>query len=137
MGMEAIRAPQPGAEGIGAIRAPQEGHGGAGAIRAPQEGHGGAGGDGAIRAPQPGAGGDGAAEGGEAIRAPQEGKGYRAYRDVTWLLCLNTLIALAVGSAVAVVCGDFIASLLLASQALCVSLTLRVVVIIEKLSQRR
>lgn len=124
MGREAIRAPQPGAEGIGAIRAPQEGHGGAGD-------------DGAIRAPQPEAEGDKAAEGGEAIRAPQEGKGYRAYRDVTWLLCLNTLIALAVGSAVAVACGDFTASLLLASQALCVSLTLRVVVVIEKLSQRR
>lgn len=124
MGREAIRAPQPGAEGIGAIRAPQEGHGGAGD-------------DGAIRAPQPGAEGDKAAEGGEAIRAPQEGKGYRAYRDVTWLLCLNTLIALAVGSAVALAFGDFAASLLLASQALCVSLTLRVVVTIEKLSQRR
>ena len=124
MGMEAIRAPQPGAEGTG----------GDGAIRAPQEAREGAG---AIRAPQPGAGGDGATGDGEAIRAPQEGKGYRAYRDVTWLLCLNTLIALAVGSAVAVACGDFIASLLLASQALCVSLTLRVVVVIEKLSQRR
>lgn len=121
MGREAIRAPQEGHEGAGAI----------GAIRAPQEGHEGAG---AIRAPQPGAEG---AEGGEAIRAPQEGKGYRAYRDVTWLLCLNTLIALAVGSAVALACGDFTASLLLASQALCVSLTLRVVVTIEKLSQRR
>ena len=119
--MEAIRAPQPGAEGIGAIRAPQEERGGAGAIKAPQ----------------PGAEGDKATEGGEAIRAPQEGKGYRAYRDVTWLLCVNALIALAVGSAVALACGDFIASLLLASQALCVSLTLRVVVTIEKLSQRR
>ena len=120
-----------------AIRAPQEGHGdagGDGAIRAPQEVRECAG---AIRAPQPGAGGDGATGDGEAIRAPQEGKGYRAYRDVTWLLCLNTLIALAVGSAVAVAFGDFIASLLLASQALCVSLTLRVVVVIEKLSQRR
>ena len=125
--MEAIRAPQPGAEGTGgdgAIRAPQEAREGAGAIRAPQT-------------DQPGAEVDGAAEGGEAIRAPQEGKSYRAYRDVTWLLCLNTLIALAVGSAVAVAFGDFIASLLLASQALCVSLTLRVVVVIEKLSQRR
>ena len=121
MGMEAIRAPQPGAEDDGTIRAPQEGHGDAG-------------GDGTIRAPQPGAEPTG---GGEAIRAPQEGKSYRAYRDVTWLLCLNTLIALAVGSAVALACGDFIASLLLASQALCVSLTLRVVVTIEKLSQRR
>lgn len=124
MGREAIRAPQEGHEGIGAI----------GAIRAPQEAREGAG---AIRAPQPGAEGDKAAEGGEAIRAPQEGKGYRAYRDVTWLLCLNTLIALAVGSAVALAFGDFAASLLLASQALCVSLTLRVVVVIEKLSQRR
>ena len=116
--MEAIRAPQPGAEGDGTIRAPQEGHGDAGAIRAPQ----------------PGAE---ATEGGEAIRAPQEGKGYRAYRDVTWLLCVNMLIALAVGSAVALACWDFMASLLLASQALCVCLTLRVVVTIEKLSQRR
>ena len=122
--MEAIRAPQPGAEGTG----------GDGAIRAPQEAREGTG---AIRAPQTGAEGAWATEDREAIRAPQEGKGYRAYRDVTWLLCLNTLIALAVGSAVAVVCGDFIASLLLASQALCVSLTLRVVVVIEKLSQRR
>ena len=124
MGMEAIRAPQEGhegAEGDGAIRAPQEAREGAGAIRAPQ----------------PGAEADRATEGGEAIRAPQEGKGYRAYRDVTWLLCLNTLIALAVGSAVALAFGDFAASLLLASQALCVCLTLRVVVTIEKLSQRR
>lgn len=124
MGREAIRAPQEGHEGAGAI----------GAIRAPQTDQLEVEGAGAIRAPQSGAKG---AEGGEAIRAPQEGKGYRAYRDVTWLLCLNTLIALAVGSAVALACGDFIASLLLASQALCVSLTLRVVVTIEKLSQRR